>query len=205
MLTSNNRKPDLLLYAGWITLNALCIPIAWGITIIVITQIEKVIGGTILVNGQTRITEDYLASFVLFPLLGLITGLSQYLLLRRYLAKVGWWVVATFLGWILPFTIMQLVFTLFPIGEKNFASILRTLIFFLMGGLLGLIQWFVLRKRIQDAGWWILANSLGWGLAIWITGGDISNPLANLSVALLPPMVTCFTLWVFLSRFPRKE
>lgn len=205
MLTSNNRKPDLLLYAGWITLNALCIPIAWGITIIVITQIEKVIGGTILVNGQTRITEDYLASFVLFPLLGLITGLSQYLLLRRYLAKVGWWVVATFLGWILPFTIMQLVFTLFPIGEKNFASILRTLIFFLMGGLLGLIQWFVLRKRIQDAGWWILANSLGWGLAIWITGGDISNPLANLSVALLPPMVTCFTLWVLLSRLPRKE
>lgn len=205
MLTSNNRKPDLLLYAGWITLNALCIPIAWGITIIVITQIEKVIGGTIQVNGQTRITEDYLASFVLFPLLGLITGLSQYLLLRRYLAKVGWWVVATFLGWILPFTIMQLVFTLFPIGEKNFASILRTLIFFLMGGLLGLIQWFVLRKRIQDAGWWILANSLGWGLAIWITGGDISNPLANLSVALLPPMVTCFTLWVLLSRLPRKE
>jgi len=202
---SEIRKPDSLLYAGWITLNALSIPIAWGITIIVITQIEKVIGGTILVNGQTRITEDYLASFVLFPLLGLITGLSQYLLLRRYLAKMGWWVAATFLGWILPFIILQLVFTVFQIGQTNFAIILRTSIFFLMGGLLGLIQWIVLRKKIQFAGWWILANSLGWGLAILITSGNISNPLANLMVALLPPLVTCVALWVLLSWLPRKD
>ncbi|PKL41571.1 MAG: hypothetical protein CVV42_21240 [Candidatus Riflebacteria bacterium HGW-Riflebacteria-2] len=153
MESSITRKPDSLLYAGWITFNALCIPIAWGITFFVITQIENVIGGTILVNGQTRITEDYLASFVLFPLLGLITGLSQYLLLRRYLAKMGWWVAATFLGWILPFITLMLANSFFQIKQMDDSTISTSILFFLMGGLFGSIQWLALRKKIRNCVW----------------------------------------------------
>jgi len=199
MVSPINRKPDSLLYAGWITMSALSIPIAWGITFLVITQIEKIIGDTILVNGQTHITEDYLASFILFPLLGLLIGLSQYLLLLRYLPKMGWWVATTFLGWTLPIISLQFVFSLFQIGQMNNSMISRAIPFFLMGSLLGLMQWFVLRKNVRNSGWWILANAAGWGLAIAITSGDISNSLAVLTVSLLPPLITCVVLWILLT------
>jgi hypothetical protein len=31
-----------------------------------------------------------------------------------------------------------------------------------VGALLGLFQWLVLRRHIQNAGWWVLANAAAW-------------------------------------------
>lgn len=40
---------------------------------------------------------------------------------------------------------------------------------FILGALFGLFQWFVLRKYVQQAYQWIIANTLGWGLGLgWI-------------------------------------
>ena len=205
MLTTESRKPGWLLYPGWVVLSALSIPLAWGITLVVISQIEKVIGDTIQVGGQTRITEDYLASFVLFPLLFLFTGLLQYLILRHYLPGMGWWIPATALSWLLPFGIMRLVYFLLPAGLAVDSTLLNALLIALMGSLIGLIQWLVLRKHVRQAGWWILACAVGWGLAFLVIGPSISSTLDVVIVALLPPLVTCLALWALLDWLPRRD
>ena len=43
-----------------------------------------------------------------------------------------------------------------------------------VGGLIGLGQYWVLMKTVPLAGWWIVANSLGWAIALavgWTFGG----------------------------------
>ncbi len=49
-----------------------------------LSMIENVIGGTIHVGGQTRFTADFLLLYVLFPIVGLLTGTVQFTMLRRY-------------------------------------------------------------------------------------------------------------------------
>ena len=102
-MITDSRKPEWYFYPGWVVLSAISIPIAWVIYWALISQVEKVMGGTIQVGGQTRITEDFLLLYILCPALGLVTGLLQYLLLRRYLLRMGWWITATTLGWSLAF------------------------------------------------------------------------------------------------------
>jgi len=205
MLTTERRKPGWLLYPGWVVLSALSIPLAWGITWVVISQIEKVIGGTIQVGGQTRITEDYLASFILFPLLFLFTGLLQYLILGHYLTGMGWWIPATALSWLLPLGIMRLVYFFLPAGLAVDSTLLNALLIALMGSLIGLSQWLVLRKHVRQAGWWILACAVGWGLVFLVTGPSISSTPDVVVVALLPPLVTCLALWALLDWLPQRD
>ena len=106
MVARDNRKPDLVFYPAWVVLSAISIPIAWYIALAIISQVEKTVGGTIQVGGQTHVTEDFLLVYVFLPMLGLITGFLQYLLLRRYLPRMGWWIAATVLGWLLLFVVL---------------------------------------------------------------------------------------------------
>ena len=99
MMIANRSKPKWFFYPAWVVLSTLSILIAWLISGAILSQIERVVGGTIEVAGRTRITEDLLFGYVSIPLLGLMTALWQYLLLRRHLRRVGWWIAATALGW----------------------------------------------------------------------------------------------------------
>ncbi|HIE38550.1 MAG TPA: hypothetical protein EYH30_10575 [Anaerolineales bacterium] len=60
-MVADGRKPKWLLFAGRVTLSTLSIAIAGLISWGIISQIERIVGGTIEVGGRTRITEDYLA------------------------------------------------------------------------------------------------------------------------------------------------
>jgi hypothetical protein len=102
MITDNTR-PEWFFYPGWVVLSAISIPIAWIIYWALISLIKKVVGDTIQVGGQPHITEDFLLLYILAPAIGLVTGIFQYLLLRRYLLRMGWWITATTLGWSLAF------------------------------------------------------------------------------------------------------
>ena len=150
--------------------------------------------------GQSRITEDYLLGYTLYPLFGLLTGLLQYLLLRRHFPKMGWWIVATFLGWLLPFVVLGLVSAILPASLDLRSTWAMVLSVVLIGGSMGLLQWLVLRPRVRHAAWWILASILGWGLVRLVTGESISNTVDALAVVLLPPIVTAVALWLLLDR-----
>lgn len=194
-METGRRKPEWLFYPGWVVASTLSIPLAWLVSWAIISQVERVVGGTIEVAGRTRITEDFLLDYVFFPLIGLLTGLLQYLLLRRYLPRIGWWIAATALGWPLGFAVVYLAYVALPAALHAGSTWSVVLALVWVGGATGLAQWLVLRRRILRAGWWILASALGGGLVGLIAGGVFTSLLELLLIGAVPAIVTAIALW----------
>jgi hypothetical protein len=204
MIMTNNRRLRWFFYPAWVVLSAISIPLAGAIAWALVSQVEKVVGGTIQVGGHTRITEDYLSTYVLLLVLGLLAGLLQYLLLRRYLPRMGWWVAATTLGLLLGLVGGRLLFrTLHSTLDAMWFGILMTVV---IGGSMGLVQWLVLCQRVRHAAWWILANILGWGVVGW-GGVTLSNQMVipAVGILLVPGIATSIALWLLLDLLPRRE
>jgi hypothetical protein len=202
----NIKRPDWFFYPGWIFANILAIALSWFAYILVIGVVTRWIGHTIQVNGQTRITEDYLFFYIFLPMLGLMSGILQYSLLRLYVPKMGGRILATMAGWLLVFAVMGLLTQVF---EEPFLLLWNgVLAFAAIGGLIGLSQWVFLRRRIPKAGWWILASMLGWGLAVLgrLTPVRNGSALAQLLAAiLLPAIVASFAWWYLLRPKAQQE
>lgn len=59
---------------------------------------------------------------------------------------------------------------------------------FVLGPILGVPQWLVLRRYLPKAGWWVLANALAWmcGMVVVFMGTNLIPPEGiTLSVALM--------------------
>jgi len=204
MMQTDNRKPTWLFYPGWVALSAISIPIAWSITWAIVSRIVQVVGGTIQVAGQSHITEDFIGGYVLLPMLGLIIGVLQYLLLRRYLPRMVWWIPATVLGWALPFLLgLAFVGWLPALAiDPVWSGVLG---FALIGASIGVCQWLVLRRRIHRATLWVLASILGWGMSGLVSGETISSQLDVIALALLPPTAVSLAWWLLLDKLPTRN
>jgi hypothetical protein len=204
MMMASNGRPRWFFYPAWVASSAISIPIAGAIAWALVSQVEKVVGGTIQVGGHTQITEDYLSSYILLLVLGLLAGFLQYLLLRRHLPRMGWWIAATTLGLLLGLVGGRLLFgTLHSTLDSMWFGILMTVV---TGGSMGLVQWLVLRQRVRHAAWWILANVLGWGVVGW--GAEtLSNQMVVpiVGILLVPGIATSIALWLLLDQLPRRE
>ena len=199
-MITDNRKPEWYFYPGWIVLSVISFLVAWAICWALISQVEKIVGDTMLVRGQTHITEDFLFTYMYFPVLGLLTGFLQYLLLRRYLLRMGWWIATTALGWSLAFIggslLYRASYTTLDVNSMGFVALRIVLV----GGAIGLAQWLVLRQCVQHAAWWILANVLGWGIAALVAGATYL-----LALSIIPAIATSVVLWLLLDQLPHKD
>lgn len=206
IMPTNYKRPEWFFYPGWVGLSILAYPLAWVAYFLIIAAITRAIGHTIEVNGQTHITEDYLFRYIYFPTLCLLSGIFQYGLLRRYVPKMGGWVLATMAGCLLVFPMMGLLQLAF---DAAFLSIWNgVLAFATIGGLIGLSQWLFLRRRIPKAGWWVLASVLGWSLAVLgsLTVVRNGSALAQLLTASLSPaIVASFAWWYLLKPKAQQE
>ncbi len=187
-MTIAKRNSEWLFYAGWIILGAISLPIAFGVSGIIISLVEMGIGDTIQVEGRTQITEDFLFDYIFWPIVGLVTGFLQYLLLRRYFQQISMWIVATTFGWFLA---------IFGGMFLSRWSVIGTMI--LVGGIIGLAQWLVLRRHVERAIWWIPANLLGWGLVGLIIGGPLTGLLGLIIFGTMPAIATSVVLWLLLT------
>lgn len=138
---------------------------------------------------------------------GAAVGLGQWVVLRRALPQLTWrsWAVATglgaFIAWALgmiPSTLMQLnsdAMTEPPAEVNELLMIaLALLMGLVLGPILGLPQWVVLRSHVKRAGWWIPANAAAWALGMVIIfqgagnvpeGGDTLSLVLFISLILL--------------------
>jgi hypothetical protein len=205
-MRTNYRKPGGLFYPAWVALSSISIPISFAIYWALIFLVKEVVGDMIQVGGQPHITEDFLLPYILWPTLGLVTGFLQYLLLRRHLPRMGWWIAATALGWSLGLIGGRVLYrTLYGTLDVNaiWFDILMTA---LVGGVMGLAQWLVLNPRVHHAAWWILANVLSWGVVGW-GAATLSNQMVipAVGIMLVPGIATGIALWLLLDRFPLRE
>jgi len=164
-MTTNNKKISWFFYPIWIVLSFLCIPLAFFLDFIVLNIITQMIGDYIYVNGSRLITEDNLFTYTFYPMVGLLMGTLQYALLRRYLPRMGWRVLATTASWILG--MLLFIIPSWPI-QTNLSRYLW-LMFIMMGSAIGIAQWLLLLRRLHQAGSWIVTNVVGWGLLALIT------------------------------------
>lgn len=82
---------------------------------------------------------------------GLLVAIAQWIVVRPYLSRSGWWIAATYIGWLL--------------GG--------------IGLITGLAQWLILRRDYRRADWWIVA-CLGASAAGALTSAAIWRLLSAL-------------------------
>ena len=118
-----------------------------------------------------------MASWVLFPVVigaafGTPFGIAQWIILRRYIRRAGWWVLATALGYVIVFLLGA---SFFPQGDTIELEPTQQV---LLGTVLGaaisvpgaLLQWLlVLWRQFPKAGWWILISVASWTLGFAIS------------------------------------
>jgi hypothetical protein len=189
------QKPRASFYLSWILLTSLCVPVAYFLSFIPLSLIVRFVGDFIYVNGVQHITEDYLGLYVIVPMIGLLTGLVQYGMLRPYLPHIGGWVLVTMGSWLLGFLLIALLNRLKWIDiNRNF-----DVVFLLMGLSIGVTQWLLLRQRLPWAVGWIAANIIGWGLLALITKGSGIDQYGLFIIGLLPACATAGMLALLLS------
>ncbi|MEM8778869.1 MAG: hypothetical protein AAGF26_08375 [Cyanobacteria bacterium P01_G01_bin.49] len=127
-------------------------------------------------------------------LIGLVLGLSQGMLVRRYfqahfhIFKLSWWVFSMFIGFTLTFlTALASITGLIPLlslvlsrigtsapPPSDFDTVLSVLVLFskylfvigsvIGGGITGFLQFAIIRKHVKFAVFWIVATALSGGL-----------------------------------------
>lgn len=110
---------------------------------------------------------------------GTAVGGGQWLVLRRPLPHLKWqsWVVATMVGAFVAWSLGMIPSTMMTLGAGTSAEppsemsdlvmySLAALMGLVLGPILGLPQWWVLRRHVRHAAWWIPANALAWALGM---------------------------------------
>jgi hypothetical protein len=122
---------------------------------VLVSTLGFLIGGTVgtALGGALFSAEgNVVALAVAFAVTGAGTGTAQWLVLRQHLARAGWWILAT-----------AICFALF--GVVDGADAVRfAAIFVVVGAVVGVAQWLVLRQHLSQAGWWVMASTLSFAL-----------------------------------------
>lgn len=197
----NLEKPSWPFYLLWLVLPLLCIPLAFVIDLVLLRVVTSIVGEYVSVQGVRHITEDYLGVYLFLPIAGLVIGVLQYWLMRRYLPHTAWWAAATLAGWLLGALLAQLA------GWLRLASALGSIdaALLLMGAALGVGQWLVLRRDVPRAGWWVAATIAGWGLVALVTDDQGFGLLDLLSAGLLPAAATALVFAYLMRQMHRPR
>lgn len=107
---------------------------------------------------------------IYFGVFFLSISLFQWVILRRYVRKIGWWIIATTIGGGIGLP-LAIVLTSLASGQEGAAIVSL----FGTGGIIGIAQWLVLRNYIHKAGWWIVISTVAWPLAFIGVGSIFSN------------------------------
>jgi hypothetical protein len=110
---------------------------------------------------------------------GLILGVAQWLVLRRYMRNSIWWVLATiigcFFGWLLVLFVSAIALFTMAVTQKelDFITALLGVIWLAtaVGMLIGLPQGLVftsLKVKFYKVVWWINVNALAWILRLFL-------------------------------------
>jgi hypothetical protein len=102
---------------------------------------------------------------------GLLVGLGQVILLRKFISNLKLWILVTSVSFAFGISVFGKVFILVGLAIALFNS--NSLSSFISGGMFGIFngcvmgipvgfaQWLILRRQVKYSSGWILANFLG--------------------------------------------
>lgn len=107
---------------------------------------------------------DLLLARIVIPLwAGLLVGVLQLVVLRRFLTHSLDWIIHG-AGWTLGYALGLVVIQIF--NENPFMVLVGYILF---GAIVGLIQWPVMRREMPSALPWIGASVAGWALGAYLS------------------------------------
>lgn len=97
------------------------------------------------------------ASSVFIPVVtwGCVLGFSQWLVMRRYFPNIGKWGVMTSISFIGGFY-----------AVVNMGQLPLWFSFSILGFMVGIAQWLVVRHLDSNSGLWIFTSALSWGISV---------------------------------------
>jgi len=93
--------------------------------------------------------------------------IGRWLVLRREVSRAGWWTFASIVGLVVAGGLVIAVYEIPEHGgvEKAMGDVGGNMgiavLFAVFGASLGTVQWLFLRRRVSQAGWWVLASAVG--------------------------------------------
>lgn len=163
------KKPSFVLFEKWVLANLIAKLLGIGIIPFV---------GTVFSINDNQNLQRVLILVGLFQ--GLILGVAQWLVLRRYMRNSIWWLLATilgcFFGWLLVLFVIALALFTMAITQKELDSMttffgviwLATTVGILIGLPQGLILLTSLRVKFYKAVWWMNVNALAWIVRLFL-------------------------------------
>lgn len=100
---------------------------------------------------------------VLIGLPGPAIATMQWICLRRRIRKAGWWITVAVVGWYMVLGLSAL--RSLPAVERfsaKFETTADIISVCLLGAVMSLPQWLLLRQKFLGAAYWIVARPLGW-------------------------------------------
>jgi len=127
--------------------------------------------------------------FIGLFVIGSVIGFAQWLVFRRHFKRAGWWwILITAVGWAIGYSISWGALEATGIigwGIEYDLDMVMRIGLVISGSVAGIVQWLLLRQEVPKAGWWIVANLVGWVgsiAAILILQGNVSFGLIDNSV-----------------------
>jgi hypothetical protein len=154
-------------YAG----NALHKTVGWGyywVRWVLATVLGLLVGlvAFVAVGVTAGDVIDGLPEFVFGSVLGLIfgttLGTAHWWILRRHLRPAASWIGATLLGFVVAGSI---IFGMMNGSEPDTSLMTKLGHGLVLGAALGLGQWFILRRRLDEAKAWIAISTMSWVVA----------------------------------------
>jgi hypothetical protein len=177
VIMRTEKRPDgWTLWGRWVLVNALAEMIGLGASALLTAgffirweeQLGLWLGALVVILGSAVLE-------------GTAVGLGQWLVLRSVLPwlKARTWWLATAAGAFMAWTLGMIPSTLMNAGADAGTTPapemsdwlvygLAALMGLVLGPVLGVPQWLVLRRHVARAGWWVIANAVAWvaGMAI---------------------------------------
>lgn len=164
------------LWYRWILANAVGEGIGLGLTLatgfVLFSGMEKTAGPLVVAC---------LAILAGTSIEGLIVATAQWLVLRQPLSQLSWrtWALVTALGAFIAWTLGMIPSTFFltrahsgATGSAQMSEFviygLAALMGLVLGPVLGVPQWLALRRYVQKASWWVLANAIAWAFGMMV-------------------------------------
>ncbi len=121
--------------------------------------------------GHTPLGEG-LAVCVSAIVLGAVVGIAQWVVLRERVPGAGRWVWASIAGLAVAGGVGGAVVVAGAnVYSRSLAAVVGTTLIVALGGAVtGMLQRPVLRGQVSRSGWWVLASTVGWGLAMAVVG-----------------------------------
>ncbi len=189
-----NQRNRLRLWLQWITANAIGELLGLGtvgvIGFLLASKFEESVGWVSAISFP-------LLMIILGAFEGAVLGLAQWLVLRKIINRLSRrsWVFASLTGAVMAWALGMLLSTIMNLTSQNesrspdFSEIQIMLVASAMGIILGIIlalpQWIVLRKYVERASWWLGANSVAWAFGmplIFLVAGTVPEGEAAFQV-----------------------